>query len=202
MSLSIKKIKLVMLGDSGVGKSCIISRLVYKFFNEYISATIGAQFLTKDYLDEGLRIDIWDTAGQERFRSLIPMYLRGAHILAVVLDCTHDESKQIEQRDFWLNYINTNMTGTNYKKVLIYNKTDLSPNFKVENDTEFDATIATSCKMNTGLDIFEKSVKELAGEIDPSYVRKNKNIVLKPAPTYLEMVSDMMSSNGRQCSIL
>ncbi|CBJ29030.1 Rab5, RAB family GTPase [Ectocarpus siliculosus] len=86
--------KLVLLGDTAVGKSCLVVRFVRDEFFEYQEPTIGAAFLTqKVQLDDAtVKFEIWDTAGQERYRSLAPMYYRGAAAAIVVYDVTNKES--------------------------------------------------------------------------------------------------------------
>ncbi|XP_061188054.1 uncharacterized protein LOC133196137 [Saccostrea echinata] len=90
-----KQIKLVLLGESGVGKSSIALRFVRGEFNENGEATIGAAYLTKtiNVLQSAtVKFDIWDTAGQERYHSLAPMYYRGAPAAVVVYDITSQTS--------------------------------------------------------------------------------------------------------------
>ncbi|XP_033728115.1 uncharacterized protein LOC117317413 [Pecten maximus] len=89
-----KQIKLVLLGDSGVGKSSIALRFVRGEFNENGETTIGAAYLTKTINCQGcpIKFDIWDTAGQERYHSLAPMYYRGAPAAVVVYDVTNVNS--------------------------------------------------------------------------------------------------------------
>lgn len=89
-----KQIKLVLLGESGVGKSSIALRYVRGEFNENGEATIGAAFLTKtvNVRGQNVKFDIWDTAGQERYHSLAPMYYRGAPAAIVVYDVTSQSS--------------------------------------------------------------------------------------------------------------
>lgn len=86
--------KLVLLGDAAVGKSSCVERFVKNEFFEFQQPTIGAAFLTQtvpleDYI---VKFEIWDTAGQERYRSLAPMYYRGAAAALVVYDITAQES--------------------------------------------------------------------------------------------------------------
>jgi small GTP-binding protein len=78
--------KLVLLGNAGVGKSCLVQRFVRKEFNADAEPTIGAAFITQSIsLDSvTVKMEIWDTAGQERYRSLAPMYYRGAQAAVVV----------------------------------------------------------------------------------------------------------------------
>ncbi|RQM18030.1 hypothetical protein DD237_001870 [Peronospora effusa] len=99
--------KLVLLGDTAVGKSCLVVRFVRDEFFEFQEPTIGAAFLTQTVgLEDGLTVkfEIWDTAGQgkfvqyksqcvqERYRSLAPMYYRGAAAAIVVYDVTNKDS--------------------------------------------------------------------------------------------------------------
>ncbi|EQC32994.1 Ras-like protein Rab-5A [Saprolegnia diclina VS20] len=87
--------KLVLLGDTAVGKSCLVVRFVRDEFFEFQEPTIGAAFLTQTVsLDDGMTVkfEIWDTAGQERYRSLAPMYYRGAAAAIVVYDVTNKDS--------------------------------------------------------------------------------------------------------------
>jgi len=86
--------KLVLLGDAAVGKSSSVERFVKNEFFEFQQPTIGAAFLTQTVqLDEYIvKFEIWDTAGQERYRSLAPMYYRGAAAALVVYDITDHDS--------------------------------------------------------------------------------------------------------------
>jgi len=89
--------KLVLLGDSSVGKSCLVAQFVRGEFHDFQEPTIGAAFLTAtialdDSSSSSVRLEIWDTAGQERYRSLAPMYYRGAAAAIVVFDLTSQES--------------------------------------------------------------------------------------------------------------
>ncbi|KIX00481.1 uncharacterized protein Z518_10621 [Rhinocladiella mackenziei CBS 650.93] len=83
--------KLVLLGESAVGKSSLVLRFVKDHFDDYRESTIGAAFLTQTIsLDENttVKFEIWDTAGQERYKSLAPMYYRNANCAVVVYDVT------------------------------------------------------------------------------------------------------------------
>ncbi|CAD6929619.1 unnamed protein product, partial [Tilletia laevis] len=83
--------KLVLLGESAVGKSSLVLRYVKDQFDDYRESTIGAAFLTQTLsLDPQttIKFEIWDTAGQERYKSLAPMYYRNANCAVVVYDIT------------------------------------------------------------------------------------------------------------------
>eukprot|EP00761_Pharyngomonas_kirbyi_P011511 gb/GECH01011536.1/.p1 GENE.gb/GECH01011536.1/~~gb/GECH01011536.1/.p1 ORF type:complete len:207 (+),score=38.91 gb/GECH01011536.1/:1-621(+) len=86
--------KLVLLGESAVGKSSLVLRFVRGQFFEYQESTIGAAFLTQTVRlsDTTVKFEIWDTAGQERYKSLAPMYYRGASAAIVVYDITNYDS--------------------------------------------------------------------------------------------------------------
>jgi len=84
----------VLLGDAAVGKSCLVVRFVRDEFFEFQEPTIGAAFLTQTVglEDATVKFEIWDTAGQERYRSLAPMYYRGAAAAIVAYDITDPDS--------------------------------------------------------------------------------------------------------------
>ncbi|XP_057402203.1 ras-related protein Rab-5B-like isoform X2 [Balaenoptera acutorostrata] len=86
--------KLVLLGESAVGKSSLELRFVKGQFHEYQESVTGAAFLTQSVCldDTTVKSEIWDTAGQERYHSLAPVYYRGAQAATVVHDSTHQET--------------------------------------------------------------------------------------------------------------
>ena len=89
-----RSLKVVLVGDTKVGKSCILSRFVQGTFDKSMPATIGAAFLTK-VVQTGsgqVRLQLWDTAGQEKFKSLAPMYYRSASVAVLVYDVTQKGS--------------------------------------------------------------------------------------------------------------
>lgn len=90
----VREVKLCLVGDSGVGKSSIVHRLVNDAFQTNLENTIGAAFFTKSInLDSTTyKYQIWDTAGQEKYRALTPMYFRGASAAVVVYDITRRDS--------------------------------------------------------------------------------------------------------------
>eukprot|EP01118_Nematostelium_gracile_P000785 TRINITY_DN10791_c0_g1_i1.p1 TRINITY_DN10791_c0_g1~~TRINITY_DN10791_c0_g1_i1.p1 ORF type:complete len:223 (-),score=40.43 TRINITY_DN10791_c0_g1_i1:17-685(-) len=101
--------KLVVLGDTGVGKTSIVLQYVENRFNVMSSPTIGASFLSKTLWVDGVRcrLQLWDTAGQERFRSLAPMYYRGAAAAILVYDVTNAESfRKVKE---WVKELRTNV---------------------------------------------------------------------------------------------
>ncbi|KAJ7755060.1 GTP-binding protein RAB5 [Mycena maculata] len=95
--------KLVLLGESAVGKSSLVLRFVKDQFDDYRESTIGAAFLTQTVtLDDQttVKFEIWDTAGQERYKSLAPMYYRNANCAVVLYDIT--SSATLEKARTWI----------------------------------------------------------------------------------------------------
>jgi small GTP-binding protein len=88
--MSIREVKVVVLGDTGVGKSSLVLRFATGNYRPYSESTIGASFMSKIIQTRtgSVKFQIWDTAGQEKYRSLAPMYYRGAAAAIVVYDIT------------------------------------------------------------------------------------------------------------------
>lgn len=119
--------KLVLLGESAVGKSSIVLRFVKSQFLEYQEATIGAAYLTQTLVVGDppvvIKFEIWDTAGQERYHSLAPMYYRGAHAAVVVYDITNAQSYRRAMA--WVDELRERASGVKVI-ALAGNKCDLS----------------------------------------------------------------------------
>lgn len=96
-----KLLKVIILGDSGVGKTSLMNQYVQKKFSKEYKATIGADFLTKEITvdDKLVTMQIWDTAGQERFQSLGVAFYRGADCCVLVYDV--NSMKTFEDLDTW-----------------------------------------------------------------------------------------------------
>jgi len=162
--------KLVLLGESAVGKSSIVLRFVKSQFQEYQEATIGAAYLTQSILvgdpEVTVKFEIWDTAGQERYHSLAPMYYRGAHAAIVVYDITNAQSYQRAMA--WITELRERAPGVKVI-ALAGNKSDLSQQRAVsEQDAKAYAQengilfMETSAKVATNiLDIFTAIAESL-----------------------------------------
>ncbi|CAK9001245.1 unnamed protein product [Durusdinium trenchii] len=120
-----KGFKLVLLGDASVGKSSILMRFLHNKFSEEIETTVGAAFNTKTIESRGrqVKFEIWDTAGQERFRSLAPMYYRGASAAVVVYDQTN--AVTFERAQEWVRQVMSTSTNPNIVIALAANKADM-----------------------------------------------------------------------------
>merc|ERR1712078_893924 len=144
--------KLVLLGDSAVGKSSLVLRFVRGQFFEYQESTIGAAFLTQNVSlnDYTVKFEIWDTAGQERYHSLAPMYYRGAAAAVVVYDITNSDS--FARAKSWVKELQR-QGSPNIVIALAGNKCDLASKRKVE------ASEASEYAKDNGLFFMETSAK-------------------------------------------
>merc|ERR1711998_132019 len=117
--------KVVVIGNTGVGKTCIVLRYVQGKFVMHTASTIGASFMIKKLFIDNTRLtlQIWDTAGQERFRSMGPMYYRGAAAAILVFDITSEDSFQCLQQ--WIDELKNN-GDENIILAIACNKCDLS----------------------------------------------------------------------------
>ncbi|MES1908492.1 MAG: Ras-related protein RABD2c [Cercozoa sp. M6MM] len=117
--------KLLLIGDSGVGKSCILLRFADDTFSDSYISTIGVDFKIRTIELEGktIKLQIWDTAGQERFRTITSSYYRGAHGIIVVYDITDMDS--FTNVSTWLNEIDR-FASESVSKLLVGNKCDLA----------------------------------------------------------------------------
>ncbi|KAK8385588.1 hypothetical protein O3P69_016393 [Scylla paramamosain] len=117
-------LKILIIGESGVGKSSLLLRFTDDTFDIEQSATIGVDFKVKTITVDGntVKLAIWDTAGQERFRTLTPSYYRGAQGVILVYDVT--KRNTFAKLDMWLNELETYSTRTDIVKMLVGNKID------------------------------------------------------------------------------
>ncbi|KAH9892123.1 putative GTP-binding protein ypt5 [Xylariomycetidae sp. FL2044] len=124
MNTRFAQFKLVLLGESAVGKSSIVLRFVKDQFDSYRESTIGAAFLTQTISldDTTVKFEIWDTAGQERYKSLAPMYYRNANCAVVVYDIT--QSSSLDKAKAWVKELQR-QANENIIIALAGNKLDL-----------------------------------------------------------------------------
>jgi len=116
--------KILMIGDSGVGKSSILLRFTDDDFEEDQPCTIGVDFKTKIVNLENKRVNltIWDTAGQEKFRSLTSSYYRGAHGIIITYDVTRRDT--FDSLSMWLKEVEVYLTDKDPITLLVGNKVD------------------------------------------------------------------------------
>uniref|UniRef100_A0A6N2MGH9 Uncharacterized protein n=1 Tax=Salix viminalis TaxID=40686 RepID=A0A6N2MGH9_SALVM len=136
--------KLLLIGDSGVGKSCLLLRFADDSYIESYISTIGVDFKIRTVEQDGktIKLQIWDTAGQERFRTITSSYYRGAH--------DQESFNNVKQ---WLNEIDR-YASDNVNKLLVGNKSDLTANKVVSYET------AKAFADEIGIPFMETSAKD------------------------------------------
>ncbi|PIM99760.1 GTPase Rab1/YPT1, small G protein superfamily [Handroanthus impetiginosus] len=145
--------KLLLIGDSSVGKSCLLLRFADDSYVDSYISTIGVDFKIRTVELEGktIKLQIWDTAGQERFRTITSSYYRGAHGIIIVYDVTEKESfNNVKQ---WLNEIDR-YANDNVCKLLVGNKCDLVESKVVDTET------AKAFADELGIPFLETSAKD------------------------------------------
>lgn len=124
---SVQIFKVIVIGDSNVGKTCLTFRFCGGSFSEKFEPTIGVDFREKSVTvnEEDIKLQIWDTAGQERFRrSMVQHYYRNVHAVVFVYDVTKIAS--FESLPHWVEECDRNGLGSNVPRVLVGNKIDLT----------------------------------------------------------------------------
>ena len=175
-------LKIVVVGDSGVGKTCMLIRFVRDIFDEESQPTLGVEFLTKIVQTEQHRIQLqlWDTAGQELFRSVTRGYYRGSAGALLVFDLTNRDSFDNIER--WLRDIR-DVARSDVVTLLIGNKSDLSERRQVSYEEAesfakahamqyFETSAKTGENITKTIDacvaVIEKNVDDGAYEVAPN----------------------------------
>ena len=145
--------KLIFIGDSGVGKSCLTSKAVKNNFEEYYQATVGFEFLTFNLkVDKTvIKLQIWDTCGQEIYKSLISNFYRNSSLAILVYSI--DSRESFEHAEIWLNELK-NQANPDVRIFFVGNKSDLEESRKVQKeegakfkeDQKLDLFMETSAK--------------------------------------------------------
>ena len=214
-------VKCVILGNSTVGKTSILNSYFYDKSDETVDSTIGAVYVTKlfkNYFDEEVRLHMWDTAGQERYRSLVPMYLRGANIAILVYDISNRES--FDDLDKWLLSITH---YTDIEIIVVANKADLrdieykgylipelkgkyyAKNlnikfFSVSAKTKQNISELFEYILNKGTELYNNKIKEKKNDEDIVNLDKNKDSELYNDDSYLSKVYTQSSEYiGENC---
>ena len=125
--------KIIFIGDSGVGKSCLTSKAVKNTFEDYYQATVGFEFLTYNLKlnDKVIKMQIWDTCGQEIYKSLITNFYRNSSLAIVTYSIDNRESFQHAEN--WLNDLRS-QANPDVRIFLVGNKADLEEERKVNKE--------------------------------------------------------------------
>ena len=179
-------IKVVLLGETAVGKSCLISRFVNDVFQSNHITTLSGAFFSKtvfyDKLNKSIKYDIWDTAGQEKYRSINKMFYNNASVVILVIDITRKDTF-LAIKDYWYNEVKDN-SPKNSILALAANKCDLYEYEEISNEDldEYAKSInaiykQTSALQNLGInDLFDAiGYKILSPEKYGEFIRKSSS---------------------------
>ena len=173
------KLKIVVIGDSGVGETNLIRRFILNTFSENTKATVGVEFISKSYKINNhiFKIELWDTAGQERYKSITAVYYKGAKGALLVYDTTSKIS--FNSIDKWMEEIR-DKTTSDIKLMIIGNKIDLKDYREVttEEAIEKAKTLGVPVMETSALDAtnVNKAFHDLLKEIYKDMKNKIKNI--------------------------
>ena len=182
--MDIEVAKVVLLGEAGVGKTCLIKQFTENKFDNTELSSLSAQYVSKtiDYLDakKAIKFDIWDTVGQERFRSIAKIFYKDARVILFVYDITSKKTFDA-LINFWYEELRNNLTE-NPIYAVVGNKNDLYMNQQVDTSDAKDLAKnlggifqLTSAKTNEGIkNLFDNIGKKL---LKPNYkYDENDNI--------------------------
>lgn len=164
--------KIIVIGDSGVGKTCLTYRFCAGKFPEKTEATIGVDFRERlvEIDGEKIKIQLWDTAGQERFRkSMVQHYYRNVHAVVFVYDVTNAGS--FRSLPAWIEECKQNALGTEVPRILVGNKCDLQDSVQVGTD------MAQQFADTHSMPLFETSAKNPNSQGEGNYGRENSDHV-------------------------
>jgi small GTP-binding protein len=173
-----RSLKVVLVGDTKVGKSCILNRFVQGTFDRTQLATVGAAYLSKVVTTSNgpVRLQLWDTAGQEKFKSLAPMYYRSASVAVLVYDVTTKSS--LDGLEDWNAEI-ADKAPHNIKVIVVGNKTDLAEDRVVPTATGEEIASRlhavhyreTSAETGVGIDELFREIAEF--NVAPEVITQN-----------------------------
>ena len=185
-SVSITRHKIIFVGDAGVGKTTIISRVMDNPFNEVYEPSIGVDFMSKiiKYRGQNIKLQIWDTAGQEKYKGLIPSYVRNSSIVFLIYDISVKTS--FDNIPKWISFIRSIENTT---LVLCGNKIDLD---KREVTKEQGEALA----QKEGIAFYEISAKSGEGIKNMFYNTVSDLPVFAENNNKESLIKELMEENG------
>lgn len=159
--------KVVLIGESGVGKTSIIKQFTFHSFDPDCNASISSQFSTKKIMIKDIKktiqFDLWDTAGQEKYRSLAKIFYKDADVIIFVYEIRNKKSFE-SLKDYWYKEVTSNCKSNAFF-VIIGNKNDLYDSSEVDEieamnwaDSIGAIFQTTSAKTNTGIDLLFENI--------------------------------------------
>ncbi|CAO3698161.1 unnamed protein product [Rhizopus microsporus] len=189
-------LKVIILGDSGVGKTSLMNQYVNKKFSNQYKATIGADFLTKEVMvnDRLVTMQIWDTAGQERFQSLGVAFYRGADCCVLAYDVNN--SRSFEALDQWRDEFLVQASPRDpdhFPFVLLGNKIDVEESRRMVSQKRAMAW----CQSKGNIPYFETSAKE-AINVEQAFQTIAKNALSQETDVDIDFPDTIQIPSGRQ----
>ena len=159
--------KIIIIGDSGVGKSCLAIRALKNIFESLYQPTIGFEFMSSYIKIDGkiIKLQIWDKCGQEVYRSLISSFYNNASLAIMVYSINNENS--FNNLDFWLNEIRTK-ANPDINIILIGNKNDL------ENERKIPKDLGQEFSDNNGLNLFFESSAKTGFNVKQLFIEASK----------------------------
>ena len=179
-----KNIKIILLGESGVGKTCIINRYINNEFSSDSQPTIGSFSSTKKIIKNNIKysVNVWDTTGQEKYHSITKLYIKGSDIIIFVYSINSRFS--FEGLNYWYNAVKEIIQGEKYLTAVIGNKCDLIDNEEISEQEgkkyaeEINAKFKlVSAKEDVGINnLFNSLVDECILQLDTN--EKSKQLII------------------------
>ena len=179
--------KILLIGDLGVGKSCVILRYVEGDFPGNIMSSIGVDFKTKkiDLDDRLIKMQIWDTAGHEKFRTITTSYYKSAHAIIILYDITQKTS--FDHIKNWITEIDK-FGKQGVLKVIVGNKLDLENNRKIKKED------AENLALKYGVKLWEVSAKDNTN-IEEMFVDTIKTLLERNSKIINDIPGSSMNNN-------
>ncbi|XP_060766887.1 ras-related protein Rab-43 isoform X2 [Neoarius graeffei] len=186
--------KIVLVGDVGVGKTCVVQRFKKGTFIERQGNTIGVDFTMKTMEIQGKRIklQIWDTAGQERFRTITQSYYRSTNGAIITYDITKKASFMAVPK--WMEDVKK-YGGSNIATLLVGNKSDLTE----EREVSFEEARALALQLDF-ISAIETSAKD-SSNVDEAFNKMAAELMLRHGgPVFRDSITDSFKLNSKDVS--
>ena len=185
-SISVTRHKIIFVGDAGVGKTCIINRIVDNPFSDTYEMSIGVDFMSKNlrYHGQNIKLQIWDSAGQEKYKGLIPSYVRNSSIVFLVYDISVKSS--FDNIPKWISFIRSIENTT---LVLCGNKIDLEKREVTKEEGE-------ALAQKEGIAFYETSAKTGDGIKSMFYNTVSDLPVFAENNNKESLIKELMEENG------
>jgi small GTP-binding protein len=188
-----KKFKLLLLGDSAVGKSSLILRWTLDQFSPNLTSTVGVNFKSRKVqcFGEWIQVQVWDTSGQENFHKITTSYYRGAQGIMLVYDVT--EKKSLENVSYWIKNIKAHASAS-VQIVLVGNKIDLRGCSEIDQSTLLSKEDGHGIAEKFQIPCFETSAKE-SSNVDDAFMTLVSLISQASSPA--KLADQRLSLTGR-----